>query len=226
MTNGNSKNEKEANNSLGTSLVKSVSKEGASDIAADAAEMALDSFLDEGLLEEVPVFGWLKKSYNIYGTVRDRLFLKKVANFLAGTSNIPDEKRSQFLEELQDDPEFSKRVGENLVLLLERHEDFEKSSILGKVFSRYVCGDIEYDQFLKLAKSIELAFIGDLQNLHTYYERIQSYDSTQGKPFNDWLDDQTCQSLYLSGLIRSEGYTENTYHPNAIGEDLLRCLEP
>jgi len=221
---GNGTEKDEINENLGASLVKSVSKAGAGDIAAEAAEIALDSILDEGLLENVPVFGWLKKICNVVGTVRDRIFLKKVANFLAGTRNIPEDDRALFLEKIEKAPEFSKKVGESLVLLLERQEDFEKALILGKAFSRYVRGHIGYEQFLKLAKSVELAYIGDLRNLAEYYARIQSYDSKQGKPFSDWLDDQTSQSLYSSGLIRGEGYAENTYHPNDVGEELLRCL--
>lgn len=217
--------EQETSYNLGISLVESVSKAGAGDIAADAAEIALDSILDEGLLEEVPVFGWLKKSYNIVGTVRDRIFLKKVANFLAGTRNMSEEHRSQFSERIKCESDYAKKVGESLVLLLERQEDFEKALILGKVFSRYVCGHIKYEKFLKLAKSIELVFIGDLRNLAEYYASIQSYDPKQGKPFNEWLDDQTSQSLYSCGLIRSEGYTENVYRPNDMGEELLRCME-
>jgi len=185
----------------------------------------LDVILDEGLLEEVPVFSWLKKSYNVVRTVRDRIFLKKVANFLVGTRNISEEDRKRFLENLSDDSEFSKKVGESLVLLLERQDNFEKALILGKLFSRYVRGHIEYEAFLKLAKAVETAFIGDLRNLGEYYARIDSYDPKQGKPFSDWLDDATSQSLYTSGLIRSEGVTENTFHPNEVGEELLRCLE-
>lgn len=225
MAAGKEKEEGDVYENLGSSLVISVSKAGASDRAAEMAEIAFDSVLDEGLLEEVPVFGWLKKIYNIVGSVRDRIFLKKVANFVAGTSNIAEEDRAKFLGEIQKEPEFAKRIGEALVLLLERQEAFEKAYILGRAFSRYVRGQIVYDKFLKLAKSIELAFIGDLQHLAEYYKLIQSYDSKQGKPFADWLDDQTSQSLYSSGLIRSEGYVESLYRPNDVGEELLRCME-
>lgn len=210
---------------LGMSLVQSVSKAGVSDIAAEAAEIALDSILDEGLLEEVPVLGWLKKTYNVLGTIRDRIFLKKVASFLSGTRNISEEEKHRFLESTEGDPENFKKVGESIVLLLERQEDFEKSLILGKVFARYVRGKIDYEQFLKLAKSIELAFIGDLRSLAKHYASIKTYSPNSGKPFSDWLDYQTSQSLYSSGLIRCEGYTEDIYQPNDVGEELLRCLE-
>jgi len=222
--NRDSKKIKVSDDNLGTSLVQSITKSGASDIATEVAEIALDSFLDEGLLEEIPVFGWLKKSHNIIGSIRDRIFFKKIANFLIGTQSILAEEREQFSKKLDNDLEFLKKVGETLVLLLERQDDFEKALILGKIFSRYVRGHIEYEVFLKLAKTVEISFIGELKNLDKYYKKIQSYDSKKGKPFSDWLDDTTSQSLYISGLIRSEGYTESIFHPNKLGEELLRCL--
>ncbi len=215
----------EDNENLGTSLVQSFLRAGVSDIAAEAAEIALDSVLNEGLLEEVPVFGWIKKSYNVVGAVRDRLFLKKVANFLLGTQSISNDEREIFLGKLNNDAAFSKNVGESLVLLIDRQDNFEKSLILGKLFSRYVRGYIEYEMFLKLAKAVEIAFVDDLRNLEKYYASIDAYDSKQERPFSDWLDDEVSQSLYTSGLIRSEGFTENTFHSNSVGEELLRCLK-
>jgi hypothetical protein len=209
---------------LGGSLIESLSKAGASDIAAEAAEIALDSVLNGGLLEEVPVFGWLMKSYNVAGAIRERIFLKKVAKFLAGTSNVSDSERARFQAEIQTDAGFSRKVGEGLVLLLDRQEDFDKAFILGRAFSRYMRGHIQHEQFLKMAKSIELVYIGDLKCLAEYYEKIKSYDPKLRKPFSDWLDDHTSQSLYSSGLVRSEGYAESIYHPNNVGEEILQSL--
>ncbi|MDZ4298990.1 MAG: hypothetical protein U0998_06095 [Moraxellaceae bacterium] len=217
-------NTPDAANNLGGSLMASVSKSGASDIAAEAAEIAFDSALDGGLLEEVPVFGWLMKSYNVVGAIRERIFLKKVASFLAGTSNVSESERAKFQEDIQADPNFSRKVGEGLVLLLDRQEDFDKAIILGKVFSRYMRGHIQYEQFVKMAKSIELAYIGDLRCLAESYKKIKSYNPELGKPFSDLLDDHTIQSLYSSGLVRSEGYTESIYYPNNVGEEILQSL--
>jgi hypothetical protein len=213
-----------ASDNLGGSLIASVSKAGASDIAAEAAEIALDSMINGGLLEEVPVFGWLMKSYSVAGAIRERIFLKKVANFLTGTSNVSDSERAKFQAEIQADAGFSRKVGEGLVLLLDRQEDFDKAYILGKAFSRYMRGHIQYEQFLKMAKSIELAYIGDLKCLAKHYERIKSYDPESGKSFSDFLDDHTGQSLYSSGLVSSQGYSENSYHPNNVGEEILQSL--
>ena len=94
-----------------------------------------------------------------------------------------------------------------------------------KVFAGVMRGIIQYDIFLRLAAAIDRVFIGDLKDLESYYSRIESYDSKLGKPFAEFLDAATCQSLYTAGLVRSEGYTEDTNHPNELGSTLIRLLK-
>jgi hypothetical protein len=55
--------------------------------------------------------------------------------------------------------------------LLERHHDPEESRILGKVFASYVRGQIDHEQFLRIAKATGLAFMGDQKNLSEYYAK-------------------------------------------------------
>jgi hypothetical protein len=59
------------------------------------------------------------------------------------------------------DPSYCRNVGETLVLLLDRQEDFEKAFMLGKAFVGYVKGLIQYETFLRLAAAIDQAFIND-----------------------------------------------------------------
>jgi hypothetical protein len=67
--------------------------------------------------------------------------------------------------------------------------------------------------------------MGELKDLESHYSRIESYDSKSGKPFSEFLDVATCQSLYNAGRVRSEGYIEDTYHPNELGSILIRLLK-
>jgi len=210
--------------SLGGSLIDSVSRAGVVDMAAEAAEFALDGFLEEGVFRDLPIVGWMIKTYNALGAIRDRIFIKKVASFLAGTDAVSVSERDEFREMIQQDKSFAKKVGENLVLLLDRHEDFDKAFILGKVFARYMKGLIQYDQFLRIAKSIEIAYVGDLISLPDYYDKIKSYNPELHRPFSSILDDETSQSLYSSGLVRSEGYSEEIYFSNSIGEEIVKSL--
>lgn len=93
------------------------------------------------------------------------------------------------------------------------------------MFAGYVKGLIQYETFLRLAAAIDKAFINDLRNLDVYYSKLNTYDAKLGKPFSEFLDDVTCQSLYNIGLVRSEGYIENTYYPNELGSTLIRLLK-
>jgi hypothetical protein len=177
--------------SLGTSLVESTWSSGGKDITADVSEFALDAELGEGILEKIPVFGLLVKGYGVVTTIRDRLFLKKVAQFLLGGSEVIEDEKGQFREKLDSDPSFCRKVGETLVLLLDRQEDFDKAFILGKVFRGCLKDIIEYDTFLRLAAAIDKAFIGDLRNLESYYSKINAYNPKSGKSFSEFLDDAT-----------------------------------
>lgn len=210
---------------IGTSLVQSVWAAGASEIATDVAEIALDTMLDEGVMKEIPVFGWFVKGYGVINTIRDRVFLKKIAMFLRGLDRVNEDEKKEFREKIEEDESFCRKVGENLILVLDRQDSFDKAYALGRAFSGYLKGKITYQMFLKLAAAIDRSFTDDLLNLETHYLKIQSYDAKLGKPFSEFLDDETSQSLYSAGLVRSEGYVEDIYHPNEVGSYLIQLLK-
>ncbi len=198
-----------------------------SEITTEFSDIALDVVLkqEDGFLKEIPIFGWLIKGYGAVINVRDQIFMKKVANFLHGTAIVSEQEREKFKNDISNDQKFSQKVGESLVLLLDRHEDFEKSLILGKIFAGYMKGEIDYITFSKIANIIDRAFIDDLKNLEKYYSKLNEYEPSCGKPFFTFLDNETCQSLYAVGLIRAEVCFEDIYHPNQIGERFLKLLK-
>ena len=212
-------------NNIGDSLIKSVSQSGAGEIVRDVSEMALDSLLKEDLLKEIPVFKWLAQSYAAFNHVRDHLFLKKVASFLYGTESVSQDAKDKFRKEMDAKPEFRRKAGENLVLLLERHDHFDKSLLLGKVFSKYISGAINYEQFLRVASSIDRVPITDLKRLGSYKDRFDSYDEKSGHAFENSLSTDICQSLYTSGLITSGPAFQVTYQPNEVMRLLVELID-
>lgn len=97
---------------IGMSLVKSVWAAGASEIATEVAEIALDTLLSEDVLKEIPVFGWFVKGYGVVNTVRDRVFLKKIAMFLRGLDHVNEDEKNDFREKIEADEPFCRKVGE------------------------------------------------------------------------------------------------------------------
>lgn len=198
--------------SLGKSLIQTAWSAGVGDIAAEAAELPLDSLLEEGPFKDLPFVGIVLKVVGVATAVKERLFLKKVAKFLSALRDIPQEKREQFREKLAVEPEFQARVGENLILLIDRHEHLQKALILGLVFGAYIDERISYEQFQRLASSIDKAYIGDLEHLADLYATIPA------------LDEASAQSLYSAGLVRAEGYSETQYLRNDLGAMLINIL--
>jgi len=133
--------------------------------------------------------------------------------------------RDKFRVKMEADPAFRRKVGENLILLLERHDHFDKSSLLGKVFAKYISGEIDYDFFLRIATSVDRLPINDLRRLPSYNERMAAYDGTSGESFVNVLNADTCQSLYTSGLVGSGSAFEVTYHPNEVMSVLVSLIE-
>jgi hypothetical protein len=210
---------KSNSNNLGESLIESVSSTGLSEIAIEAAEVALDLTLNDGLLKDIPVFGWLVKGYSTYNSITDRMFLKKVALFLNGVSQASEDERQKFKASLDTEPEFRKKVGENLLLLIDKHERLEKSFILGKVMAKVIEGKCSHEDFLRIAAAIDRAIIEDLEQLQKHFDNIKG------------LPENIRQSLYKSHLldIEIEGYSISNpfvsisvnYKNNELGKKLV-----
>src|SRR5262245_36123802 len=90
--------------------------EGGSDIL----EFTIDQLLDDGLLKDFPVVGTAIKLAGIGKSIRDRLFLAKLHRFLSALPQIKDEEKAKFQEEVQSDKNYRNRVGETILLVIER----------------------------------------------------------------------------------------------------------
>ena len=216
---------------LGQSLSESVADSGVTDVASDIAEMALDSSLDDGLLKDIPVFGWFVKTHGAVLTVRERILIKKIAGFLQGARSTTSNTDIQsFRLKVQNDSDYSREVGEKIVLLLDRHEDYEKSGILGRVFARHLMGLLTEDEFRRIARAIDICSSGDLVKIGQHYDQIEKYQKASKAPeesaglFQNYLPLSVSHQLFTAGLVDEDGYVETTYKENAIGRILIDCL--
>lgn len=151
--------------SLGDALLESAWTIETINVVKDLGEVALDSALDEGTLQELPIIGWAFGGVRVVRQLRDRLFLKKLACFLTPISRVTPEARREFMGRIGTDPKLKRRVGDGLVLLIDRHEHFEKSEVLGLVFAAFVSGRIGYGLFQKAATVVDRASTQDFEHL-------------------------------------------------------------
>jgi hypothetical protein len=202
--------------SSGQALIRSIWSSGLSDIISEGAEIVLDAKLSEGPLRDIPIFGWIFKTYGVVKTIREWIFHKKIILFLQETQATTVEERMAFAEKMEADPKYQRKVGEDLFLLLERHECVEKSELLGRVFTAVIRHEISYEEYERYAFIIDRLFLRDLTNLAQHYDNVS----------NRSLDPRTIEALLGIGLLDARGWVAPSYHRNDLGEKLIRLISP
>lgn len=169
-------------------------------ITSELTEVGLDSLLEEGVLKDLPIVGTLVGLTKIGLTIKDKLFLKKIIHFLHQLKDISSEKRQAFVDKINEDNKYKTKVGETVILIIDKLNDYSKADYLGKLFTAAIAGKIDYDTFLKLANIIDKSYIPDLNNLICLY---------QGKIKE--VDDTDKDILYNLGLLVNLGINGKTY---------------
>ncbi len=170
-------------------------KENIAEGTAELLDVAMDQILESEILKEIPIIGLAVRMAYAAGSVRDRLFARKVQQFLDSLPKIEEREREQFRTKLEQDATFRAKVGEVLVLTLENMNALDKADILATLFDRLSREKLTLAQFYRLSAAINAAHIGDL--LQMIGKPSQTYGYS-----NDYL-------LYLVGTGLAE-YVPNT----------------
>jgi hypothetical protein len=171
------------------SLLRTIGSSDLGDTGIDAGELALDLLLKDGLLREIPVFNMLVGFAKAGRAIKDYLFVKKLYRFLRDLEDIPIQDREQFVNKLERKKQ-GQRIGENLLLFLDRYDHLDKACLLSKLFKAYLKEEIDFGEFLRFSTSVDRAFIGDLRNLLSYFSAQKTETETL------W------ENLYSSGLSK------------------------
>lgn len=159
----------EAGADLGSSLVDTLASSDLPDVLKDLAEAGLDSLLVDGVVKDIPVIGTIVGLGKAAVNVRDYFLLRKVVCFLQGMDGISPEEWGAFVRKVEANAGYGQRVGETIMLLLDRYDHLDKASLLSRVLCGCIKGDITYDEFLRISTAIERAFIADLNGLLKYF---------------------------------------------------------
>jgi hypothetical protein len=153
---------------LEQSLMTTLKESNLRQIPEDALELAIDSLLTGGLLREIPVVSIITGMIRTGASIRDRLFLKKLLLFLRQLADIDPTDREQMISRLEEDPKERRRVGENLVLLLDRLDRVEKAEMVGKAFRAFCMGAIDRYTLDRLTTVIDRILLIDVAQLRRF----------------------------------------------------------
>ena len=191
--------------SLEDSLVDSIHAPDLTETLAEVAQVGFDQLLSEdNVLRDIPVFGTVVRLAKTVGVIRDRIFLAKVLRFLARLGDIPPQDRVKFVKSMEDRGE-RQRVGEALVLLLDRMDDMDKPELLAKLFAAYLREHIDLETFRWLASALDSLKPGGVRALNEFY------DTGPGR-----MADPQIENLVGTGLVRLEFFSAK-YDMNATG---------
>lgn len=146
-----------------------ISPDGLVDLTSEVGEFAIDSLLNDGALRDFPILGSAIGLARVARSVRDQLFLRKVAGFLGPLSNVPSRERDRFANDLAVDAKERDRAGENLLLLLERLDDAAKPEMIGKIYLAYLSSWISWRDLRLLCGAVDRLQVTYLDNFKDYY---------------------------------------------------------
>lgn len=171
----------ESKKGIELSLINEVIGDDLKDLLIESAEIALDSFLEDSILKEIPFFGSLFKTGKIIIGIRENIFAKKIYKFLIEIKDISQSERIKFINELEENNEFRQKVGEKIIILIDQLDDMEKATIIGKLFKANIEGNLNYYEFLKLSSIIQKSFLEDIKKLNSndVYVHINNEDCEQ-----------------------------------------------
>lgn len=131
-------------------------------------EVFVDKLMESDVVKDFPVLGTALKICKAGSNLRDYIFAAKIHKFITSLRSVSPDLRAKFKKKIVDNPEERKRVGEFVLLTIDKISDLEKPEIIAKIFLAYMDGHLTADELRRIVEAIDLAFIADLKVfLHT-----------------------------------------------------------
>jgi len=108
--------------SIELKLIDDVSISEIAKISTDISEITLDSIMEDGILKDFPFISTVVSIIKTTQNVRERIYAKKILLFLNSSNKGDSEKRIAFIQKLNKNPSEKQKVGETLMLILEKND--------------------------------------------------------------------------------------------------------
>lgn len=151
------------NNNIPNNLTKTLKSNF--ELPGEIAELAIDQVIDSQILKDIPVVGWLAKASSLSNSISDVILYNKILRFLSNLDSINSSEKEKFRNKISDDKQFSRRVGEQLLLCIEKSDNLDKIDLLALCFDHFLTSDIDYAKFCELSHAINISLLGDLLEL-------------------------------------------------------------
>jgi len=178
------------------------------------AEAIFDATSNSDVLKEIPVISTAVKLLRAADTIKEKLFAAKIYQFLQELDRISPFDIEKIRKKIADSSQESEKVGNTLLMVLDKVSDLNKPKLLGQLFIAYLDNVISADELRRLVHAVDVAFIDDLLKL---------IGSSPSDPSGSHLE-----FLVLSGLSSVvaggwENIGEISYEKTKLANKLLRA---
>lgn len=142
------------------------------DIIADYMEIGIDSFIEEGILKEIPIVKSIVSVLKIGKNVHDRNLLRQTLTFIKefNSGNISKDKLVAYKSTIENNPKKCEEELGRVLILLNSYVDREKSIMLARLYKSYVNQDVTWSEFCEYSETINRIYIQDMEVLNKIYE--------------------------------------------------------
>lgn len=183
--------------------------EAAYDTVAQVGDVVVDTLINDGILDGVPIIGTLKGLYKATKNIQLYRLMKKVHKFIFITHDTTLQERESFINEYA---EKNKENGcEALFAVLERLDNVNKVNILANLMKAKIRGYISIENFIRLSTVLDRIPYPDLSELQKYTE--------------DYFEEGSTDILLSAGVLSEtvlDANDTNKYRLNALGIILLK----
>lgn len=141
--------------------------DGISDALAAVSDTALEV---AGFIPGVGTALDLAKSYR---SVSDAIFVRKIARFMEQFAEMPSDARKAFFSKFQSDEELE-RFGEAVLLLLDKSDELEKPTVIGRLFKAAALNFISLEDAKRISAAVNRAYFIDLSTLAHFEDELLS----------------------------------------------------
>lgn len=227
-------------NNLSLALRDSISEEASSTLS-DIAEVGLDSILDDGLFKDIPLISTALSLYRIGRSVKERHYVKKLAQFISSLNNgvVDADSRDYYKQKLEGGNKQRNHELEYIMILIDLYISYDKPDMLAKLYLAYLREDILWQEFAMYAEAIDRFLPGDCSLLCSDADKFISRrnlgveailrlislgllcETTTSTLFTD--DDRGGISVATASMNRTR-MQEKTYKRTEFGEQLASIL--
>lgn len=182
------------------------------DIIGDYMEISIDSFIEEGVLKEIPIVKSIVSVLKVGKNIHDRNLLEQTLTFINEFNNnsISKEKIKEYKDKIENNDRRCKEELQRVMLILNNNIDKEKSIILARLFKAYINENINWKEFCEYSDITNRLFLEDIRIL----EHIKNNKKLKGYEGDSFR----VERIYSLGII---GNTMSTTVYEEIKENVI-----